>query len=72
MTAKSRIKKAEDRLGGQGYEPLRIIWEDVENSSPEDVLYEEDGRPITRAEYDQLVKEGKIRVITWPEDDREP
>lgn len=66
MTTKGRIKRVEKSLHAQ--EPVsinvRVVWTDEER-----LTY--DGRKISEEEYDSLVKEGKIRVIGWPEGDGE-
>ena len=64
MTTKSRLKKIEQKAGGTAYEPLIIRWS-------EDDPYFYEGREISKEEHDQLVKEGKITVLTWPEGDGE-
>lgn len=62
MVKKSRLERVEKSLRGkEDYKPLHIIWSD------EDLEYE--GRKVSREEWDQLVKEGKIKVITWPDGD---
>ncbi len=64
MTKKSRLKKVEQRAGGTDYGPINIRW-----SEDDPYIYE--GKEISQEEYDKLVKEGKIRIITWPEGDGE-
>lgn len=62
MTKNSRLKKAELRAGGTDHRPINIRW-----SESDPYVYE--GKEISKEEYDLLVKEGKIKVITWPEGD---
>lgn len=64
MTTKSRVKKAEQRTGGTDYGPIDIRWSDADP-------YVYEGREISEDEFNQLVKEKKIKVIEWPEGDKD-